>query len=74
MIDKIVVRSEFTPIDLLLFRYYRREVPGLVEDTLGRNTGLADHVYLPVGTVVAVDRPDPDVGRRAAIPVIQLYE
>lgn len=74
MIDKLTVSSEFTPLDLLLFRAYRREVVGLLEDTLSRNPGLAEFVYLPVGTVVSVQRPDPNAGRAVATPVVQLYE
>ncbi|MBB4041999.1 phage tail protein X [Microvirga flocculans] len=54
------VESAFTTLDLLLYRRFGREVPGLVEKTLDRNPGLADHgPYLPIGTQVTVEIPEP---------------
>jgi len=48
------------PLDLLLYVAIGREVPGLVEDTLGRNPGLADlGLFPPAGTQVLVAVPPP---------------
>lgn len=74
MIETLTVTSEFTTLDLLLWRRYRREVKGLVEDTLDRNPGLSDlGAFLPVGTKVLVDAPAPDAGKAAAA-VVSLYD
>lgn len=75
MIISLVVKQEKTPLDLLLWRHFRREVDGLLEDTYGRNPGLADlGIDLPVGTVVQVQTPDPAAGRVIAQPVVTLYD
>lgn len=74
-LETLTVTAELTPLDLLLWRHYRREVEGLVEDTLDRNPGLASKgLYLDVGTKVIVETPPPPPVGRAARPVIQLYE
>jgi len=54
------VSNPFTPLDLLLYRHFGREVPGLVEKTYDMNRDLADKgPYLPIGTVVRVEVPEP---------------
>lgn len=61
-----------TPLDLLLFGTFKREVAGLVEDTLARNPGLADlGLFPPAGTTIVVAAPakSPTAPR----PVIRLY-
>jgi phage tail protein X len=58
--EELIVKDEWTPLDLLLFRRFRQEVPGLLEDTLNRNRGLAAlGLFLPVGTKVVVRLPEP---------------
>lgn len=74
-IETITVEAERTPLDLLLWRRFKREVPGLVEDTLRRNPGLAvAGVFLPLGLKIKVKTPDPEPRGRAAVPVISLYD
>jgi phage tail protein X len=74
-IDLLEVTAERTPLDLLLWRHYRREVPRLVEDTLARNPGLAEFgVFLPVGARVVVKAPAPKAAGRNAAPVVSLYD
>lgn len=74
-IETIIVPAERIPLDLLLWRRFKREVPGLVEDTLRRNPGLAAYgVFLPYNTKVLVKTPDPEPRGRAAIPVVSLYD
>ena len=73
--ETLTVTSERTPLDLLLWRRFKREVPGLVEDTLDRNPGLAAlGLFLPYGTKVLVETPPPEPRGRAAVPVIALYD
>jgi phage tail protein X len=51
VIERVRVVSEFSTLSLMIWRRFQRPMPGLVEDTLGRNPGLADlGLYLPVGT------------------------
>jgi phage tail protein X len=49
--ERIRVTADFSTLSLMIWRRFQRPMPGLVEDTLGRNPGLADlPLYLPVGT------------------------
>lgn len=74
-IETLEVVAEMTTLDLLLWRRFRREVEGLVEDTLRRNPGLAQMgVHLPVGLKVMVATPAPEPRGRAAVRVISLYD
>lgn len=74
-IETLEVVAEMTTLDLLLWRRFRREVEGLVEDTLRRNPGLARlGVYLPVGMRVTVSTPAPEPRGREAVRVISLYD
>jgi phage tail protein X len=71
----LTVAVERTTLDLLLWRKFRREVPGLVEDTLRNNPGLARlGAILPVGSKVQVAAPDPEPNGRREKPVVTLYD
>lgn len=71
----IKVISEYTTLDLLLWRRFKRDVPGLVEKTLAANPGLARlGPFLPVGTSLTVEAPPPITAPAKSVPVIQLYE
>lgn len=73
--ESLTVTSEWTTLDLLLWRRFRREVPGLVEDALSRNPGLARlGSFLPVGLSVTVAVPDPEPRGRAVVRVVSLYD
>jgi phage tail protein X len=73
--ELIPVTQEHVPLDLILWRRFKREVPGLVEKTLELNQNLADGpVYLPVGTLVKVELPAPAPRGRSAVRVIALYD
>lgn len=70
------IRLEFpndhTPLDLLLWNHFRKEVDGLVERTLLANPGLAAlGAFPPRGTVVLV--PEPGASDRAPAPLITLW-
>ncbi|MGI3901223.1 MAG: tail protein X [Janthinobacterium lividum] len=75
MTDEVLtVTGKPMPLDLLLYRRFKREVPGLVEATYRQNRGLADlGPVLPLGTAVTVTPPAP----APATPVrttIKLYD
>lgn len=75
MIETLTVTAECTTLDLLLWRRFHREVPGLVEDTLRRNPGLAKiGALLPVGLTVDVLTPAPEPRGRTAIRLVSLYD
>lgn len=65
--------NDQTPVDLLLFLAFKREVPGLVETVLADNPGLAAMgPYPPRGTKISVTAPAPEaVGVNA--PLLTLY-
>lgn len=66
--------NDVTPLDLLLFLAYKREVPGLVEATLADNPGLAAMgPYPPRGTKIVVTDPAPQASSHST-PVITLYD
>lgn len=74
MLETLTVAAAFTPLDLLLFRRFGQEVPGLLEDTLARNPHLAElGAFLPIGAKVLVAPPAP-ITRRAPTRAIRLYE
>ncbi len=74
-IDVLTIPNDHTPVDLLLFRHYGAEIPGLVEATLTQNPGLAAlGVYPPKGTVVDVTTPAPAAQRSSVRKVIRLYD
>ena len=58
--ENYTVDGQYLPLDLIIWRRYKRKTPGLVEATLDLNPGLADlgH-FIPQGTVVTipVDKP-----------------
>lgn len=73
MTETLVVKTERTTLDLLLFRRFKREAPGLVEAVLAANPGLAAMgPYLPVGTSVVVTPPEPETA--PARPLVSLYD
>ena len=75
MIERLTVVAEQTTLDLLLWRRFRREVSGLVEETLGRNPGLAAMgVFLPIGLDIQIQTPSPESRGRTTVQVVSLYD
>lgn len=73
MTETLTVDRVACPLDLLLFQRFRREVPGLVEETFERNPGLAAlGTFLPIGTKVVVEIPAP-TNRPSPKPIITLW-
>ena len=60
--ETITVEGDFISVSLLVWRRFKRPMPGLVEQILDLNTGLADlGPYIPVGTVLTMPIPTPRV-------------
>jgi phage tail protein X len=58
--ETITVEGDFISVSLLVWRRFKRPMPGLVEQILDLNTGLADlGPYIPVGTVLIMPIPTP---------------
>ena len=58
--EVLTVAGRPMPLDLLLFKRFKREIPGFVEATYARNQGLADlGPILPMGTEITVTLPTP---------------
>ena len=63
--ETLTVTADLTPLDLLLWRRFKVETPGLLESTLDAQPGLAAlGTYLPVGTRVKVEVPSPSASRQ----------
>ena len=58
--ETVTVEGDFLTVSLLVWRRFKRPMPGLVEQILDINPGLANlgH-YLPVGTVLSMPIPQP---------------
>ena len=61
-----------TPIDLLLWAVYHRQVAGLVESAYAANPGLAELDFWPAaGTTMSITIPAKTAP--APVPVLRLY-
>ena len=60
VIERIIVEGDGITVSLLVWRRFRRPMPGLLEQILDRNPGLAGaRVELPIGTVLDIPVPTP---------------
>jgi phage tail protein X len=60
LFEKVVVAGDNITISLLVWRRFKRPMPGLVERILDSNTGLAKKgPILPVGTEIMMPIPSP---------------
>ena len=60
VIERLTVEGDGITVSLLVWRRFRRPMPGLVEAILERNPGLAGlGPILPVGTVLEIPVPTP---------------
>jgi phage tail protein X len=65
------IEGDFVTLSSLIWRRFRREMPGMFERVLAANPGLAElGVYLPVGTEVIIPL---DPVESAAAPTIRLW-
>jgi len=73
-IEFLTVKNDLTTLDLLIWRRFKRDVPGLVEQTMDLNQNLADGpVYLPIWTVVKVPVPKAATAK-ATVRVVSLFD
>lgn len=74
-IDTLTFANDRTPLDLLLYRHYRAEIPGLVEATLAQNRGLAAlGAFPPPGTTILVTTPAPARVGTIVRKIVRLYD
>lgn len=67
--ETLTFPDDRTPLDKLLWLRFRREIPGLVEQTLAANPGLAGlGACPPRGTKVVVTLPAPATPGATATP------
>lgn len=60
VIERVTVEGAFLTVSLIVWRRFKRPMPGLVEAVHDINPGLADlGVFLPVGTVFDMPIPTP---------------
>lgn len=70
----LTVTDRFVPLDLLMWRALKVEVPGLVEKVLDTNYDLAElPVFLPLATQVIVDPPAPPVASQIKRNTVTLW-
>jgi phage tail protein X len=60
VIEKVTVEGDDLTLSLIVWRRFRRPMPGLVERVYDENPGLADlGQFLPIGTVFSLPIPQP---------------
>jgi phage tail protein X len=71
--ETYIVSGDRNVIDLLLWRRYHREIPGLLEQTLDMNPGLADYgAFIPSGTKVVLPVAQPTAQTR--LKLVKLWD
>ena len=70
--ETVTIRSEGFTLSRIIWRRFRRPMPGLLERTLSENAGLASAgLLLPVGTTFRLPIPQETPAR---VPVIRLWD
>jgi phage tail protein X len=70
--ETYVTNGDGLPLDLIIWRRYRRKTPGLVEATYGFNPGLAQlGMFLPRGTQIKIPVVAPATVTQ--LPVVRLW-
>ena len=60
IVESVTIEGEFLTVSLIVWRRFRRPMPGLVEAIHDINPGLADlRPFLPVGTTFDMPIPTP---------------
>ena len=73
-IETVVVEGLAVTVPLLVWRRWRRPMPGMVAQVLDINRGLADlGPVLPLGTVVRMPVPAPEPVEQRALPPLRLW-
>ena len=72
VIERITVQGEFITVSLIIWRRFKRPMPGLVEQILDINPGLGElGAFLPVGT--SFDMPVPTPREPAILDPVKLW-
>lgn len=72
--ETYVVETDGVAIDSMVWRRFRKPMPGLVERILDANRGLAElGPFLPLGTTVVIPIDDTPVGP-AVVDVVKLWD
>ena len=72
IVESVTVEGEFITVSLIVWRRFRRPMPGLVEQILDMNLGLGDYgSFLPVGATF--DMPVPTPREPAILDPIRLW-
>ena len=72
MVEPVTVQGEFITVSLIVWRRFRRPLPGLVEQTYDMNPGLGElGAFLPVGATF--DMPVPTPREPAILDPIRLW-
>lgn len=72
IVEPVTVEGEFITVSLVVWRRFKRPMPGLLEQILDLNPGLAAlGPYLPVGT--RFDMPVPTPREPALLAPISLW-
>jgi phage tail protein X len=60
IVEPVTVEGEFITVSLIVWRRFRRPMPGLVEQTYDMNPGLGElGAFLPVGATFDMPVPTP---------------
>ena len=60
IVEPVTVEGEFITVSLIVWRRFRRPMPGLVEQTYDMNLGLGElGAFLPVGATFDMPVPTP---------------
>lgn len=72
VIERVTIEGDGITVPLVVWRRFRRPMPGLVEEIYARNRELAETgPYLPVGTVF--DMPIPTARKTERLDPIRLW-
>jgi phage tail protein X len=72
IVEPVTVEGEFITVSLIVWRRFRRPLPGLVEQTYDMNPGLGElGAFLPVGATF--DMPVPTPREPAILDPIRLW-
>lgn len=72
--ETIIIRDDQATVDLILYRRFKRPMPGLFERVLDLNRDVAEFgPFLPVGfaLVIPIDAPN---GTPAETPAVRLWD
>ena len=72
IIEPVTVEGEFITVSLIVWRRFRRPMPGLVEQIYHMNPGLSElGAFLPIGTTL--DMPVPTPREPAILDPVKLW-